>query len=200
MKKAELAILVHQFSLNYFSSTAVPICCFIYDGANIVGHIVDRYDLHDADLHNQTLPSDVWARHAIYLEFAYGRVSAAPAAEVMIGRICRAFRNGPTPDGIIDLAIALECLIQTNTEIKFQFALYNALINQSDLTARSDLFQLLQSLYDVRSANVHGARPTAAHKNTRLTERSARRRRSARVCAVKHACQDFESRHLRREV
>jgi hypothetical protein len=154
-----LALQLHRFALEYFAERPVPMAAFLFDGAAVTAHSVDEDGLRFREADAIALPNGAWEKHSAYLQFAYPAVSQAPAADVVIGRICRALRQGPTADGIIDLAIALECLVDAKLEIKFQFSLFHALINDSDPAARTAIFKRLQMLYDVRSLNVHGGKP-----------------------------------------
>lgn len=59
-------------------------------------------------------------------------------------------------DRLIDMCISLESLADGNSDISFQFALYNAILSESDLNRRLDLFKILKSFYSARSKLVHG--------------------------------------------
>ncbi len=59
-------------------------------------------------------------------------------------------------DQIIDISISLESIVESSTEIKFRFSLYNSLIAETDPTKRRAVFTMFQTLYDARSAIVHG--------------------------------------------
>ena len=98
------------------------------------------------------------------MKFMYESIAKAPAADIVIGRISRAVRQGPTTDGIIDLAIGLECLVDAKVEIKFQFSLYHTLISADTEVERGANFDLLQNFYDIRSLTVHGGKPSKSHK------------------------------------
>jgi hypothetical protein len=163
-ERNSLALQLHRFALEYFAERTVPMAAFAFDGKAVVGHAIDEDGSRFREAEAVVLGGDSWEKHAAYLKFAYPSLGTAAASDIVIGRICRAFRQGPTPDGIIDLAIALECLVDAKLEIKFQFSLFHALINESDPTFRSTLFGQLQTLYDVRSLNVHGGKPSAADK------------------------------------
>lgn len=157
-ERIQAALQLHRFSLEYFAETPVPMASFSFDGNNITSHSIDSDGLRFRKTDGIQVSSQAWEKHAAYLQFLYAHLSTAPAAEIVISRICRAYREGPGPDGIIDLAIALESLVDAKLEIKFQFCLFNCLIYSSDLESRKETFSLLQSLYDVRSAIVHGSK------------------------------------------
>ena len=61
-------------------------------------------------------------------------------------------------DRLIDLCIALESVFQSQTEITFQFSLFNSLLAETDPTKRHTIFKLLKKLYGQRSKLVHGAK------------------------------------------
>ena len=163
-ERNNLALQLHRFAIEYFAGRTVPMAAFGFDGKNVVAHSIDEDGSRFREADTIQLNNDAWEKQAAYLKFAYPAVGTAPAADVMIGRICRAFRQGPSADGVIDLAIALECLVDTKLEIKFQFSLFNCLINEADPIARAQLFSHLQQLYDVRSLNVHGGKPGTSEK------------------------------------
>jgi hypothetical protein len=60
-------------------------------------------------------------------------------------------------DKIIDITISLESLIEGTTELRNRFSLYNAWAAEPDAQKRKDCYDLLISLYDARSAIVHGS-------------------------------------------
>lgn len=163
-ERSELALQVHRFSLEYFSAVSVPMAAFALEDDKIEAHSVDHDGLRFRDGESLALPAGAWDKQAAYLQFAYTTIGSAPAADVALRRICRAFRQGCTPDGIIDLAIALECLVDAKLEIKFQFSLYHALINHGEPAQRAVIFEKLKTLYDVRSLNVHGGKPGKSEK------------------------------------
>lgn len=59
-------------------------------------------------------------------------------------------------DKIVDITISMESLIEGKDELRYKFSLYNSVVSESDPNRRFDAFGLLQSLYDARSAIVHG--------------------------------------------
>jgi len=157
-ERQQAALHLHKFALDYFNPTGLRTAAFSFDGNSVTSHWVDQSDLRFHENEACLLEPGSWEKHATYLKFAYGSMANAQVANVAIGRICRAVRQGPSTEGIIDLAIALECLVEARAEIRFQFALFNALISQESLAERHDAFDLLQSLYDLRSVGVHGGR------------------------------------------
>jgi hypothetical protein len=59
-------------------------------------------------------------------------------------------------DKIVDITISIESLITGKDELRYRFSLHNAFVAASQPQAREEAFSLLQSLYDARSAIVHG--------------------------------------------
>lgn len=159
-----LTLDLHRFTLEHFAERAVPMAAFSYDGESVVAHKVDQDVNRFREADAIKLPEGSWEKHVAYLKYVYPTLARAPAADIVISRICRAFRAGPTTDGIIDLAIALEALVEAKLEIKYQFALFDSLINVSSTDERLRLFTSLQLLYDVRSLSIHGGKPGTSDK------------------------------------
>jgi hypothetical protein len=86
-----------------------------------------------------------------------------PSLFLTIDRFNRSVTRSEIIDKIIDLTICLESLFQAQNEIKFKFALYNAIISSKDSIEAESNFNLLCALYDVRSVIVHGS---SRSKNT----------------------------------
>ncbi|RWN48987.1 MAG: hypothetical protein EOS03_00565 [Mesorhizobium sp.] len=146
---------LHRFTAEQFAGAVVPMAAFNFDGEKVLAHSFDRTDLMAGNVPVQ-MNALAWESHLTYLGFVYKRIGKATSAPLAIRRLCRANRAGPSSEGIIDLAISLECLVNAQTEIKFQFALNHALTNSDDMASRFGAFELLQSLYDLRSTVVHG--------------------------------------------
>ncbi len=62
-------------------------------------------------------------------------------------------------DKVIDLAISLESIFSSMSEISFRFSLYNSLLSGGDAASKANSFKRLKKLYDYRSKIVHGAVP-----------------------------------------
>lgn len=86
------------------------------------------------------------------------------SVEVAMGRLCYAIGRYSDDDRIIDLAVSLESIFNVNSEISFQFSLYNALLFASDATERVDVYHTLRDLYKKRSRLVHGSTASVAFK------------------------------------
>lgn len=65
-------------------------------------------------------------------------------------------RSSPQ-DRLIDLCIALESVFQSQSEITFQFSLFNSLLAETDPQKRYEIFRKLKKLYSQRSQLVHGS-------------------------------------------
>jgi len=63
-------------------------------------------------------------------------------------------------DKIVDITIALESLIDGNSELQYKFSLYNSFASEADVTKRGDVSKTLKQLYNARSAIVHGSAMT----------------------------------------
>ncbi len=79
-----------------------------------------------------------------------------PNILLSLDRFNSALHRSQLLDKIIDISVCLESLIDGTTEIKNRFSLYNSWIAELDENKRLDCFKLLGSLYDARSAVVHG--------------------------------------------
>lgn len=82
--------------------------------------------------------------------------TARPTVLVTLDRYNTSLVRTNIYDQIIDITIALESIVESSTEIKFRFSLYGTLLAEADPTRRRKTFDLLQTLYDARSAIVHG--------------------------------------------
>lgn len=80
-----------------------------------------------------------------------------PNVLLSLERFNSSLHRGQLLDRIIDISVCLESLIGATTELKNRFCLYNSWIAEADAAKRLECFKLLGSLYDARSAIVHGA-------------------------------------------
>lgn len=83
-------------------------------------------------------------------------VARNPAILVTLDRFNTSLIRANTYDQIIDITISLESIVESSYEIKFRFSLYNSLVAEPDAANRRAVFEMLQTLYDARSAIVHG--------------------------------------------
>jgi hypothetical protein len=83
-------------------------------------------------------------------------VAKNPAILVTLDRFNTSLIRSNPYDQIIDITISLESIVESSTEIKFRFALYNSLIAEPDPAKRRAVYEMLATLYDARSAIVHG--------------------------------------------
>jgi hypothetical protein len=79
-----------------------------------------------------------------------------PPLRITISRFNSSIGRSALDDKLIDLCIALESVFQSETEISFQFALYNSLLSETDTAKRQAIFKTLKKLYAQRSNVVHG--------------------------------------------
>lgn len=161
----DLALKIHQFSIEYICNKEIPMLSVYFDGKTIKYHNIIEKDLRFKEENSSVIESSIWNKHQTYLEFLYKNIDKASSVSVALGRLCRARRQGPTHDGIIDLAIGLESLIEASTEIKFQFSLFHSLIYGDSFSDRRETFTKLQNLYDARSIVVHGGKISKQNQN-----------------------------------
>jgi Translation initiation factor IF-2, N-terminal region len=83
-------------------------------------------------------------------------VSKHPAFSITLSRFNSCWLRSTEHDKIIDIAISLESLLSSSTEINFKFALFNSFIARKIPTEREEAFQLFKLLYNARSKIVHG--------------------------------------------
>lgn len=177
----DIAFDMHRFSLEFFSKQKVAIAAFNFDGENIIEHAFDKLDLLSTSEEQNNFNNKAWEEHKTYLSFLYQNIHKAPLSPLVIKRLSRAMRAGPTNDGIIDLTIALECLVNASTEIKFQFCLNHALTNEYLPEKRLETFQLLSNLYDIRSKAVHGGQVGVSDKK-KMTIISSQWQKCLEIC------------------
>jgi hypothetical protein len=79
-----------------------------------------------------------------------------PPLRITVSRFNSSIGRSALDDKLIDLCIALESVFQSQTEISFQFALYNTLLSETDEQRRISIFKTLKKLYNQRSNIVHG--------------------------------------------
>ena len=87
-----------------------------------------------------------------------------PGLLITLSRFNSCWLRSTDHDRVIDVAISLESLLSSQTEIKFKFALFNSFIVGSLPEEREKAFELLQLLYDARSSIVHGDSKSQSNK------------------------------------
>jgi hypothetical protein len=99
-------------------------------------------------------------------------VSRKPGLLLSLRRINLSLSNAEFEDQVVDLTMGLESLIPGKDELRFRFALYHSFITEPDPSKRQERFELLQTLYDVRSLIVHSAEESRAaeKKGTMIRE------------------------------
>lgn len=76
---------------------------------------------------------------------------------ITIARFNSAVSRDLTDEKLIDLCIALESIFDSNTEISFQFALFNTILSEKEPDERMETFNMLKKFYSQRSTVVHGS-------------------------------------------
>ena len=87
-----------------------------------------------------------------------------PGLLITLSRFNSCWLRSTDHDRVIDVAVSLESLLSSQTEIKFKFALFNSFITCSSPAERERAFELLKLLYDARSSIVHGDSKSASNK------------------------------------
>jgi hypothetical protein len=109
-------------------------------------------------------------------------VAKNPAILVTLDRFNTSLIRANTFDQIIDITISLESIVESSTEIRFRFSLYNSLIAESDSSKRRAVFEMFQTLYDARSAIIHG--DIHSRSNSRKIEKTIQTMPEIRKAAV----------------
>jgi hypothetical protein len=91
-----------------------------------------------------------------FYEIINTAISKQPAFFITLNRFNSCWLRSTDHDKIIDVAISLESLLSSSTEISFKFALFNSFLARTTPTGREEAFQLFKLLYDARSKIVHG--------------------------------------------
>jgi hypothetical protein len=99
-----------------------------------------------------------------FFQVVTAAVKKQPGLLITISRFNSCWLRSTDHDRVIDVAVSLESLLSSVTEIKFKFALFNAFITSMDPASREKTFNLLQVLYDARSSIVHGDTKSAGNK------------------------------------
>lgn len=95
-------------------------------------------------------------------KFFAARMKSKNRLRITAERFVRYLRAGDSYDGLVDLCISLESVLESQTEISFRFSTCLAVI--SGLKNPEEISKLLSDLYDLRSKVVHGVDYTKQHK------------------------------------
>jgi hypothetical protein len=110
-----------------------------------------------------------------------------PAILVTLDRFNSSLVRANPYDQIIDITISLESIVESSTEIKFRFSLYNSLVAEPDTMKRRATFEMFETLYDARSAIIHGDIKSRANaKKIEATRQSMRDIHKAAVAVVSY--------------
>jgi hypothetical protein len=115
-------------------------------------------------------------------QFFIARGNTKDRLHVTADRFVRFCIAGSTTDGLLDLCISLESLIESETEISFRFAV--CLAKVTDEPDAEELSGMLSDLYSLRSKVVHGSDTGKAHK--KLAPNIPRLRGTARTILTKY--------------
>ncbi|MGE3691014.1 MAG: hypothetical protein AB7F98_06505 [Novosphingobium sp.] len=99
--------------------------------------------------------TDVGSAEILYSS-TYNALTAHDPLRLTLSRFCSSLGKSTDEHRLIDLCISLESIFQAQTEISFQFSLYNSLLAEAEVARREIVFDLLKKLYEQRSKIVHG--------------------------------------------
>lgn len=155
-----------QFCLNYFAiepGLAMSWGCIMAPGRRNQMSVVDYFDLSMAPI------ASAATHRAFKFDKDIKRVSLSgmhtastqalskfPGAMMAMDRFCRALSRDDKHDRLVDLCISLESLLDGNNELRFRFSQLHAMIGESNLDRRIEIFKLFTDFYDARSKVVHG--------------------------------------------
>ncbi|MBN8816574.1 MAG: hypothetical protein J0J06_14150 [Sphingomonas sp.] len=155
------ALICALFSLNTISSGSALAVerAFILKSHRITK--IEKTESWSGYNHAQQADFKIQSASSVkYARDLYKAVSTAiakyPPLRLTVNRLNSAIGRSAIDEKIIDLCIALESVFQSQTEISFQFALYNSLLSEGDKYKRREVFALLKKLYGQRSNIVHG--------------------------------------------
>jgi len=121
--------------------------------------------------------ASTWLRY-----FFEAKTKSKDGLHITADRFVRFCKAGSTPDGLVDLCICLESLIESETEIAFRFATCLAKITGE--SNAEELSAMLSDLYSLRSKVVHGSDFSKAHK--KLAPNFSKLRLTARTILTKY--------------
>lgn len=156
--------LTGTFILNLFASQGAAHCGAAYVIKQVRSHSVESAIELDVGAHpnnakyaidKSILPAAIKTAYTSTI-VAIGKDSSLP---ISMRRFNAAASKAFVDDRVIDMAICLESLFSTETEITFRFSLYNCLISELDPSKRVALFSQLKNFYKNRSKLVHGSQP-----------------------------------------
>lgn len=93
-----------------------------------------------------------------------------PACLLMLKRYNMSRLRGDPADELIDIAIALEYVVKSNTELTFRLCSIIALCVEGDPKSRHKIFELFSKFYNARSNVVHGASDSSDPKIAKIYE------------------------------
>lgn len=154
-------LLSSTFSLNAFSESGSIIHhAPITIRHNRVHTAIDVYDHqstpttddHRYEIRSGTKPSEI---STVYSSVRRA-IDRDPKFLISLRRFNAAMSKSFPDEKIIDMAICLESMFSSQSEIAFQFSVYNAILSEKDTDRRLDAYILLKKFYGWRSKIVHG--------------------------------------------
>jgi hypothetical protein len=116
--------------------------------------ILGDYSKHSAPF---TFKKDVSPEAVVkFYEIINTAISKHSAFLITLNRFNSCWLRSTEHDKIIDVAISLESLLSSSTEISFKFALFSSFIVGKTPSDREAAFHLFKLLYNARSKIVHG--------------------------------------------
>lgn len=156
------SILAAVFSLNVYSSEgAISI-----DSAYVIRTLRKRtvHERKELPHHHHGNKSKFKIDKSTKLAAAESLFSSVQSAinkhkplQLTLSRFNSSLGRSSPQDRLIDLCIALESVFQSQSEITFQFSLFNSLLAETDFQKRHEIFRKLKKLYNQRSQLVHGS-------------------------------------------
>lgn len=165
------------FVLNYFRRSSPVAMAFALQVTTRRKARLDRVidlgaaaEAHGFRVHSYQIQSGI-ARDTItdFYKVATKAHLNHPNILLTLGRYNSALFRQNAHDRIVDITISLESLISGTTELRYRFANHNAWAAEPDDKKRHAAFKLLMSLYDARSAIVHGAAMTKKEYDKKIT-------------------------------
>ena len=175
-------VLLAEFAIAVMTASGfVP----VQRGAHLSnGKCLDSIERHAVEGISAVLPTELqesaastWMRCVMV---AYEKTKGG--LHITADRFTRYCEEGDTPDGLVDLCICLESLIDAEVEIAFRFSACLAKIT-GEKNAR-ELSVMLGKLYALRSRVVHGADSTKEHQ--KLSPQLETLRLTARTILTKY--------------
>jgi hypothetical protein len=144
LRDANKLALLGSFVLNVFARDGAVSVSQAFVIRSATKHVLaDSIPLSNespsADHHYQIELSTPPASLSTLYDAANRAVSKDSSLVISIGRLNSALSRVSLEDRVIDMAISLESIFQSSTEISFRFSLYNALLSEQDVNERYNI-------------------------------------------------------------